>query len=95
MQAPLVNWTPSIAPSSMVYYRGAQFTHWQDHLLIPTLKTRQVHVIDTKNGYTQSIIQLDEAQRLRDIAIDTSGNILLLTDGENGQVIQLSALPSS
>jgi glucose/arabinose dehydrogenase len=94
MEKPMVNWTPSIAPSSMVYYRGKLFPHWQDHLLIATLKTRQIHVINPLDNFKESVVKLDRDQRLRDIAMDNAGNILLLTDGEDGQVLKLSPLPS-
>lgn len=90
MTAPIVNWTPSIAPSSMVYYDGDVFPELRGSLLIPTLKTKQVHTIAIEDNYSEGILDLPLQERLRDIAVDNDGHILLLTDGDNARLLKIS-----
>ncbi|MFD2989992.1 PQQ-dependent sugar dehydrogenase [Sphingopyxis terrae] len=42
MQAPALEWTPSIAPSGMAVYRGELFPEWQGDLLVGALVNREV-----------------------------------------------------
>ena len=83
MQQPNYNWTPSIAPSGMVYYDGDSFVALKNHLLITALKTRDLRALaikgDTIGG--EVILLSDLNTRLRDIAIDNTGDVYLLTDG--------------
>lgn len=91
MTDPIVNWTPSIAPSSMLYYTDSQYPMLTNSLLVTSLKAKALYVVKAvSNAYTSSRVFDELGERLRDIAIDYNGNILLLTDGENARVIKLS-----
>ena len=91
MTDPIVNWTPSIAPSSMLYYIDSQYPMLTNSLLVTSLKAKALYVVKVvSNAYTSSRVFDELGERLRDIAIDHNGNILLLTDGENARVIKLS-----
>ena len=90
MTDPIVNWTPSIAPSSMLYYTDSQYPMLTNSLLVTSLKAKALYVVKAvSNAYTSSRVFDELGERLRDIAIDHNGNILLLTDGENARVIKL------
>lgn len=93
--SPLLHWTPSIAPSGMVFYTGDEFPSWQGQILNGALKDRlisRVSVTKTSEGY-----QLEEqerflqgfGQRIRDIRQSPEGEVWLLTDHAQGQVIRL------
>lgn len=91
MTDPIVNWTPSIAPSSMLYYTDSQYPMLTNSLLVTSLKAKALYVVKAvSNAYTSSRVFDELGERIRDIAIDHNGNILLLTDGENARVIKLS-----
>jgi len=90
MTDPIVNWTPSIAPSSMLYYTDSQYPMLTNSLLVTSLKAKALYVVKAvSKAYTSSRVFDELGERLRDIAIDHNGNILLLTDGENARVIKL------
>ena len=90
MTDPIVNWTPSIAPSSMLYYTDSQYPMLTNSLLVTSLKAKALYVVKAvSNAYTSSRVFDELGERLRDIAVDHNGNILLLTDGENARVIKL------
>lgn len=91
MTDPIVNWTPSIAPSSMLYYTDSQYPMLTNSLLVTSLKAKALYVVKAvSNAYTSSRVFDELGERLRDIAVDHNGNILLLTDSENARVIKLS-----
>lgn len=90
MEQPDFDWTPSIAPSDMILYRGKQFPELKDHLLVTTLKSKEVQVLsysDNKITKVQSILT-EADERFRAIEQDQAGNIFLLTD--SGKLLQLS-----
>lgn len=95
MESPLLHWTPSIAPSGMVFYTGDEFPLWQGQLLNGALRDRlvsRVSVVKTDMGY--QLIEEERmlqgfGQRIRDIRQSPDGAIWLLTDDAQGQVIRL------
>lgn len=91
MTDPIVDWTPSIAPSSMVYYSHDKFPMLTDTLLVTSLKAKALYAVNkTPNKYVSSKIFDALEVRLRDIAVDGEGNLLLLTDGENAKLVKVS-----
>lgn len=91
MTDPIVDWTPSIAPSSMIYYSHDQYPMLTDTLLVTSLKAKALYAVHKKpNKYVSTKIYEELEVRLRDIAVDHQGNLLLLTDGENAKVVKVS-----
>ncbi|WP_334027855.1 PQQ-dependent sugar dehydrogenase [Alteromonas sp. P256] len=96
MVNPVLDWTPSIAPSSMAIYNDDRFTALKNTAIVTALKTKRVYAVPLKNLREGSVVKgarllLDKIDtRLRDVAIDKNGDILLLTDGEKGKVIRIS-----
>jgi aldose sugar dehydrogenase len=76
-------WVPSIAASSMIIYKGEEFTEWNGDALITSLKDQSLRKIKFKdnNFLKEDIILKDIIGRIRDIEIQkTTGEIFLLTD---------------
>ena len=95
MEQPLFDWTPSVAPSDMILYRGNRFPALTDHLLVTTLKSREVQVLSySAQSNTAQQVQLvtsilnSVGERFRAIEQDVAGNIYLLTD--SGKLLKLS-----
>lgn len=91
MQNPVWDWTPSIAPSAMVYYLGAQFPSLRNTLLVTALKDKAVYAValEEQNASQQRIFS-SLGKRLRDIAVDNLGYIYLLTDGTDASLVRVS-----
>ncbi|MGQ8367183.1 PQQ-dependent sugar dehydrogenase [Glaciecola sp. 1036] len=81
MQLPALDWTPSIAPSSMIFYQGNKFPALQDHYLVTGLKFMRLYVIN-KNFEPDATLFAETQTRLRDIAASKKGDIYILGDGE-------------
>lgn len=92
--APLLEWTPSIAPSGLAIYRGELFAHWRGDLLVGALVARAVYRVrvqaDTASVQERLFAALDE--RIRDVRVGPDGAVYLLTDSAHGRVLRV--LPS-
>lgn len=84
MQQPKVNWTPSIAPSSMAYHKG--------HLYVTSLAEKSVRKlsIDGNKITDNGIVFKQLKTRMRDIASAPDGHLYILTDGGNAKLLKLS-----
>ncbi len=90
MQQPMVDWTPSIAPSALTVYYADMFPELKGDLLSTTLKSkelRRVKLNGTSVAFQQSLLTELDA-RLRDVMIDQQGAIILLTD--DGRVLRVT-----
>ncbi|WP_413401808.1 PQQ-dependent sugar dehydrogenase [Pseudoalteromonas sp. KJ71-7] len=90
MTKPVVDWTPSIAPSGMVYYgtKHTAFPSLQRHVLITTLVDKKLYSVNLANGeFTQSHIFPEAKGRLRDVFVTAEGNVAILTDGKEAKLM--------
>lgn len=92
---PTHGWTPSIAPSGLALYRGAQFPDWNGHALIGGLASGDLRLVDPDTG-EETILLADakteeDAFRVRDVIVEPDGAVLLLIeDAENGRLIRMT-----
>ena len=92
MISPVVNWTPSVAPSGMIDYSGEQFPSLDGKLLVTTLKEKALLAVDLRvSPPVKEHIFSDISQRLRDVNVTDNGGVLLLTDGEEATILKVSA----
>lgn len=80
---PLHIWTPTIAPSDMIFYEGGMFPEWTGHILLTTLKAQQLIKLSL-NTAGDSILQAEPVPeigfgRLRDICTAPDGRVFLST----------------
>lgn len=84
MLQPLVDWTPSIAPSGMAYSNG--------HLFVTALaegSIRKVKVNADGSLDDLGIVYPDLRERLRDIEVGPDGHLYVLTDGPDARLLRL------
>ena len=95
LEQPLLYWTPSIAPSGMVRYRGAAFPQWRGDLIVSALAARQARRIPLADGKAgeQQILFAELKQRLRDVRVAADGGLYLLTDANPGEVLKVDPAP--
>ena len=81
---PLYTWTPSIAVSAVQIYKGKEFSQWNNHILMTTLKDetlRKLEFINENQVGREVVLFKDKIGRIRDIKIDSDGKIYLLSNG--------------
>ncbi len=88
---PLLEWTPSIAPAGMTWYDGQGFPAWRGSLFVAALREKSVRRIPLVEGMPgqQELLFQELDQRLRDVRSGPDGNLWLLTDGEDGQLLRV------
>lgn len=89
--APLLHWTPSVAPSSLTLYRGALFPEWQGDLFASTLAERSVRRIRVRDGMLagEEVLFEELGERLRDVRSGPDGALYLLTDNAEGRLLRV------
>lgn len=91
VRAPLLHWTPSIAPSGLAFYEHDAFPQLSNCLLSGGLVSKDIRCAKLEEGkIVAEYSLLDELdQRIRDVRVSSSGTLLLLTDSEDGAVIEV------
>jgi glucose/arabinose dehydrogenase len=84
MRQPLVDWTPSIAPSSMAFHNSKLYVSALAEQSIRELSINGKQITD--KGKVFSEIE----GRIRDIATSPDGSLYVLTDGEQAQLIKIT-----
>lgn len=93
MEQPFYYWLPSIATAGATFYTGDQFDQWQGDLLVTALKGQMVSRLDLEDGrilHEERLFDGDIDFRIRDIEQGPDGLLYILSDEDNGRLIQLS-----
>lgn len=92
IEQPAVDMTPSPAISSLVVYHGEKFPHWQGNLIVGSLKAHTLFrlvVVDTI--LVEKEVLLEGIGRIRDVEVESDGDILLLIENASGgKILRLS-----
>jgi glucose/arabinose dehydrogenase len=92
MEQPIKQWTPVIAPSGMVFYRGDLFPAWKGNLFIGGLSTRMLVRLELdgeKVGKEERLLR-ELRERIRDVRQGPDGALYLLTDSSAGQILRVT-----
>ena len=82
-EAPLVDWTPSIAPSSMAYANG--------NLYVTALAEQSIRMLSIDGQQVTDLgkVFAEIKGRLRDISVGIDGNLYVLSDGLDAKLIRI------
>jgi glucose/arabinose dehydrogenase len=91
MRLPIADLTPSPAISSFVVYRGAKFPAWSGNIIAGSLKANALFRFAIDEGaVVEQEMLVDGIGRIRDVAVDAAGEILLLIENaEGGRILRL------
>ncbi|MEJ6391845.1 PQQ-dependent sugar dehydrogenase [Gymnodinialimonas sp. 2305UL16-5] len=88
---PIYFWDPSIAPSDMVFYQGDMFADWEGSILLGALAGQSLVRLELEGDNVIGEERLREGEgRVRDVAVDEDGAILVLIDDDPGALIRLT-----
>ena len=88
--APLQSWNPSISPSGMAFYTGDVFSAWRGDMLLGGLSGQALIRLTLNDGKVTAVERIDMQQRIRDVIQAPDGAVLLLTDGDNADLLRLT-----
>lgn len=88
MQSAVVDLIPSPALSAFVVYRGDAFPGWEGDLIAGSLKANALFRFSIgDDGLVEQEMLVDGIGRIRDVAVDSEGDILLLIEHASGSKI--------
>lgn len=94
-EPPLHQWTPSIAPSGMVFVASERYGKaWVGNLLVGSLKFKYLARLELAHPFAGGVVRetrLLEAlgERIRDVREGPDGYLYVLTDSSEGQLLRL------
>ena len=89
-EEPLHYWDPSVAPSSLLIYSGANYQNWKNSWFVTTLRERTlIRLVKIENQLIEERLYQNEFGRIRKIEASPTGDLFLLTDGGEGNLIKI------
>jgi aldose sugar dehydrogenase len=91
VELPLLHWTPSIAPSGMVFYTGDVFPNWRGSVFVGALVGQHLRrvVFDGDRPVHQEALLEAYGRRIRDVRQGPDGYLYILTDHADGVLARL------
>ncbi len=91
IEQPVLDWTPSPAISSFIFYEGNAFPEWEHNVIVGTLKATELYrVVLEADKVVHTEILLKDFTRIRDIETGPDDAIyLLLEHASGGQIVRL------
>lgn len=92
-EAPVVYWTPVIAPAGLAFYTGDMFPEWRGSALIGGLVARGlVRIVFDKQGGARQADRWTLGHRIRDVAVASDGAVWVIEDESNGRLMRLTRM---
>jgi glucose/arabinose dehydrogenase len=90
VEAPLIQWTPSIAPSGMTFYTGDAFPQWRGSLFVGALRGSMLVrlSVDGERISGEERLLRELGHRIRDVRQGPDG-LLYLLDETGGRILRL------
>lgn len=92
METPLMFWSPSIAVTSLVFYRGDRFPQWRDSAFVGALLGTQLQrIVFNQRGLPVRRYPLlfELHQRIMEVEQGPDGLLYLLTDEQAGALLRI------
>jgi glucose/arabinose dehydrogenase len=88
--APLVAWTPAIAPSDLIQYRGTRFAGWSGDFVLSGLVQQGLVRVRVSGNSATEVGRISLGARIRALEEAPDGRIWVLQDGNPGSLIELT-----
>jgi glucose/arabinose dehydrogenase len=89
MEDPLINWTPSKAPSGLAFYTGDRYPDWKGDLFSGALVFGQVRRIVLDGARVVDEQKLTIGNRVRDVRQGPDGYLYVLIDSGDGSLLRI------
>lgn len=84
---PAYSWTPAVAPTSIVEYPSESIEQWRGTLVMSSLRAQSVIVLSNDSGNIVEEDRMPMGERIRDMVVTESGNLVMVTDSSRLVVI--------
>ena len=87
--APLISWTPVIAPGGMIQYTGTRFNGWQGDFILAGLASQAIVRVRVTGPTAAEAARISLGARIREVEQGPDGAIWVLEDGSGGRLVRL------
>lgn len=87
---PIHFWNPAVSPSGLIFYTGARFRSWKGNVLLGGLSSKTLIRLEIKGSRVTGEERIDMKRRIRDMIQARDGAVLLLSDGDDGELLRLT-----
>jgi glucose/arabinose dehydrogenase len=94
LEQPAHSWTPVVSPSGLIFYSGSRFGAWRGNMLAGGLSSMALLRIVLLNNKVAAVEKIEMGKRIRDVLQAPDGALLLLVDGDSGELLRLTPSPS-
>lgn len=88
-EAPVLDWTPVISPSDLLFYTGNKFPAWKNKAIISGLSSKAIIVVDTAQSPVKEVQRLDMKQRIRGVIQAKAGHLWVIEDGQRAGLLKM------
>jgi glucose/arabinose dehydrogenase len=89
LESPIVYWTPSVAPSGIVFYTGDRFPRWSNDLFVAMLAGGELRRVRTKG---RTVVEQETIfkgyGRVRHVIVGPDG-LLYVALNDPGRIVRL------
>jgi glucose/arabinose dehydrogenase len=86
---PVRSWNPVISPSGLIFYAGSLLP-WRGNAVLGGLSSRSLIRLTLDGTRVTGEERIPMGRRIRDLIEARDGSLLVLTDGDNGELLRLS-----
>ena len=87
--APLISWTPVIAPGGMIQYTGTRFVGWNGDFVLAGLVSQGLVQVRVTGNTAAEVRRIPLGARIREVEQGPDGAIWVLEDGDGGRLRKL------
>ncbi|MBO9726094.1 MAG: PQQ-dependent sugar dehydrogenase [Novosphingobium sp.] len=87
--APLLSWTPVIAPGGMIQYTANQFRGWEGDFVLAALVGQGLVRVRVSGSSATEVGRIPLGARIREVEQGPDGAIWILEDGQSGRLLKL------
>jgi glucose/arabinose dehydrogenase len=87
--APLVSWTPAIAPAGMIQYTDSRFVGWNGDFILAGLQAQGLVRVKVVGSGASEVGRLNLGQRIREVEQGPDGALWILEDGAGGRLVKI------
>ncbi len=92
LEQPVYYWDPVISPGALTIYDGDLFPEWKGNFFVAGLSSQALIrlVLENDRVVGEERLLTDRAARIREVVQGPQGALYVLTDGEDGKLLELT-----
>jgi glucose/arabinose dehydrogenase len=92
LEQPVYFWTPSIAPSGLLFYTGTLFPQWRNSVFVGGMAAKRLVRLELSGERVaaEEPLLVDRCRRIRDVRQGPEGALYVLTEEEDGELLRIT-----